>query len=155
MYAIRPRLCTESVHNFVRIPYKGVNEKRPHRLPKCTPETRQIGCLERPPKPHKKGAPGRRQQDLYERLVRGPSRNEGNSPWASPGNAIPRETIRAYAMRVNGYLHLEKDVYVRSRARNDSHDVGTCPTCRWCQLSGRTRLERNKKTKKISRRAHE
>ena len=102
VYAIRPRLCTESVHNFVRIPYKNVNEKRPQRLPKRTPETRQIRYLEKAPKHHKMGAPGRRLQDLYERLVRGPSRNEGNNPWVSRGNASPRETVRAYAMRVNG-----------------------------------------------------
>ena len=48
-------------------------------------------------------APGRRQQDLYERLVRGSSWNEGDNPWASLGNATPRETVRVYAMRVNGY----------------------------------------------------
>ena len=102
MHAIRIKLSKKSVHNFVRIPYKDVNEKRPQRLPKRTPETRQIGYLEKAPKPHKMGAPGRRQQDLYERLVRGPSRNEGDNPWASRGNATPRETVRAYAMRVNG-----------------------------------------------------
>ena len=46
VYGIRTQLC-------VRIPYKNVNEKRPQKLPKRTPETRQIGYLEKAPKPHK------------------------------------------------------------------------------------------------------